>query len=322
MINPDYQVTEIETLFFEYLKKEVGDFDVIESLSQIRGGNEAYLYRFHVKGISGMDKPQVLRLFPSFYGKEKANWEAMIQNLLYERGVPVPRAFLSSQDMDILGGSFLVMDFVEGETIDPGDDPEVLKLAARTQAKLHELDGKPISNAIRALGHSEISHSITGRLNWLLDRAKKYPQLSEIFSWVVDNMPSLPEKLSVVHGDFHAMNLLIDEGEVVAILDWSGFIIGDPMAGLGWTLGITLATVPNNVPKVLINDLIQNYLTEYGTYMPIDNERLNYFVVFRLAMALVEGLDGQEWWTQPYIVQNILNEVESRTGINVKRQTY
>ena len=133
----------------------------------------------------------------------------------------------------------------------------------------------------------------------------------------MENMPPLPEKLSVVHGDFHSMNLLIDEGEVVAILDWSGFIIGDPMAGLGWTLGITLATVTNNVPETLINGLIQNYLIEYGTYIHIDNERLNYFVVFRLAMALVEGLDGQEWWTQPYIIQNILSEVEKRTGISV-----
>jgi aminoglycoside phosphotransferase (APT) family kinase protein len=317
MINPDYQIKDIETRFFKYLKQEEGDFEVIESLSQIKGGNEAYLYRFQVKGIKGMEKTQVLRLFPSFYGHEKASWEAMIQNLLYERGVPVPRAFLASQDMDVLGGSFLVMEFIEGETIDPGDDPEVLKLVARTQAKLHELDGKPISDAILALGHSEHSHSTTGRLNWILERAKKYPQLTEIFSWVVENMPPLPEKLSVVHGDFHARNLLINEGEVAAILDWSGFIIGDPMAGLGWTLGITLATAPNNIPKTIIDDLIQKYLTEYETYIPIDYDKLNYFVVFRLAMALVEGLDGQEWWTQPHIVQNILSEIEERTGIKV-----
>ena len=66
MINPDYTVEQIETRFFMFLKEQIGDFDVIEHLSQIQGGNEAYLYRFQVKGIQGMEKPQVLRLFPEF----------------------------------------------------------------------------------------------------------------------------------------------------------------------------------------------------------------------------------------------------------------
>jgi hypothetical protein len=36
-----------------------------------------------------------------------------------------------------------------------------------------------------------------------------------------------------------------------------------------------------------------------------------------LAMALLEGLDGQEWWTQPKIVNTIRSELKERTGVSV-----
>jgi len=317
MINPDYSVEEIETRFNNFLKKQVGDFKITEHLNQMIGGNEAYLYRFQVKGIMGMENSQVLRLFPSFYGDEKAEWEAMIQNMLNERGLPIPKAHLSSRDMTILGGSFLVMDFVEAEAIDPLKDLDNLKIAARTQAELHQIDGKPISEAILALGHSARSHSIEGRIEWLLRRAEKYPQLEELFQWVVDNKPQLPEKVSVVHGDFHLGNMLLKDGKVVAILDWSGFQVGDPMAGLGWTLALYISNAKHDFPPEVFEKLIQAYVEEYEKISPVNRDTMDYFITFRLAMALLEGLDGQEWWTQPKIVNTIRSEIKERTGITV-----
>jgi hypothetical protein len=43
-----------------FLKTQVGIFQITEHLNQIKGGNEAYLYRFQIKGIEGMENPQVL----------------------------------------------------------------------------------------------------------------------------------------------------------------------------------------------------------------------------------------------------------------------
>lgn len=315
MINPDYTVDEIGKRFFSYLKDYAGEFKITESLDQIKGGNEAYLYRFSVEGIQGLEKPQVLRLFPSFYDAEKAEWEAMIQNLLNKYGVPAPKVYLSSSDTSILGGCFLVMEFVEGKSIDAGEDPSILVLAARTQATLHQIDGKPISKEIIAHGHSAGSHSLDGRLTWLLRRAENYPELTPYFDWLIEKMPEDPEDLSVVHGDFHPMNFLVKDGEVAAILDWSGFIVGDPMAGLGWTTAIFIATSKHTAPKEVFDQLLQMYHSEYSSIQPIDHEKLNYFIVFRLAMALLEGKDGQMFWTQPDIVNNIKGELKERTGI-------
>lgn len=317
MINPDYSVEEIETRFFNYLKDHSGDFEVTERLNQIKGGNEAFLYRFTVKGIPGLENPQVLRLFPSFYNVEKAEWEAMIQNLLNKKGLPVPKSYLSSSDTSILGGSFLIMDYVEGEAIDPGADPSILVLAARTQANLHKIDGNQISEQIFSLGHSANSHNLDGRLTWLLRRAGNYPELTPFFDWLIERMPDDPEQRSVVHGDFHPMNMLVNDGKVVALLDWSGFIVGDPMTGLGWTIALFLATGKHTIPEDMFEQLLEMYFTEYSRHNPIDEEKLNYFIVFRLAMALLEGKDGQVFWTQPEIVANILGELKDRTGIEL-----
>jgi aminoglycoside phosphotransferase (APT) family kinase protein len=220
--------------------------------------------------------------------------------------------------MTILGGSFLMMDYVEGDTITPGQDIDILGLTARTQAKLHQVDGKPISEEILALGHSRHSHSIEGKINWLLRRAEHHPELKEIFKWVVDNKPRLPEKVSIVHGDFHPMNMLVKDGEVVAILDWSGFMVGDPMAGLGWTLALFISNSKHEVPPEMFETLIQGYVREYEKTAPVNNETLEYFITFRLAMALLEGRDGQAHWTQPEIVKTIENELKERTGITVE----
>ena len=227
MINPDHPVDEIETRFFNYLSEKIGDFTVTEHLEAMVGGNEAYLYRFRISGIEDYDSRLVLRLFPSYNHEETANWQAMIHNLLREEGLPVPKVYLTTSDTSILGGSFLVMDYVEGEAIDPGDDPSVLVLTAKTQAMLHLKEGKKISEKILAQGHSAGSHNYDGRINWLVNHAEEYPSIGAAVKWLIENRPDEPETPSVIHGDFHPMNLLVKDGEVNAILDWSGFMVGD-----------------------------------------------------------------------------------------------
>jgi aminoglycoside phosphotransferase (APT) family kinase protein len=112
--------------------------------------------------------------------------------------------------------------------------------------------------------------------------------------------------------------MLVKDGLVTAILDWSGFIVGDPMAGLGWTIAILIASGKHRIRKELFEEAIQMYKAEYEKVGHIDHHKLNYFIVFRLAMALLEGLDGQEYWTKPEIVNTIVNELKEMTGISVK----
>ena len=172
MINPTCGIEEIEKRFFTYLKEEIGDFEIVEHLNQLKGGFEAYLYSFEISGAKCHDGRLVLRLFPSYVRPESATWQAMIHNLLSEEGLPVPRVYLSISDCSILGDPFLVMEFVEGKTIDPIEDLNVLVLTAKTQAMLHMKDGKRISEKIMAHGHSVESHNFDGRIKRLKEKER------------------------------------------------------------------------------------------------------------------------------------------------------
>jgi aminoglycoside phosphotransferase (APT) family kinase protein len=317
MINPTYSIEEIEKRFFTYLKEKIGDFKIVEHLHQLKGGYEAYLYSFEISGAKCYDRKLVLRLFPSYVHPESATWQAMIHNLLSEEGLPVPKVYLSTSDYSILGGPFLVMEYVEGETIDPIEYPSVLVLTAKTQAMLHTKDGKRISEKIMAHGHSAESHNFDGRIKRLKEKRKKYPELDEAIKWLIDNRPPDPKQPKIIHGDFHPMNLLVKDGKVSAILDWSGFMVGDPMYGLGWTKALFIATGKPQLSENTFNQLIQLYTEAYESIHPIDYSKMEYFAVFRLVRALIEGKDGQEVWTQPIIVDNILREIKKMTGIQI-----
>ena len=121
----------------------------------------------------------------------------------------------------------------------------------------------------------------------------------------------------VVHGDFHPLNFMVKDGEVTGILDWSNFMIGDPMMGLGFTISLFTSTSGHMVPKKELEREIERYFSEYSKVRPIDYTDLEYYRAFRLAMAYIEGLDGQEWWQQPEIVKNIAAELKVFTGVTV-----
>jgi aminoglycoside phosphotransferase (APT) family kinase protein len=316
MINPNYSLDEIESRLFKYIEVQLGPFNVEEHLSLIQGGNEAYLYRFRLSGIDGLEKPQVLRLFPSNYDSERSQWEGMIHNLLADEGIMIPKVHLMCSDMSVLNGSFMVMDFVEGEAINPRHDPSILPLATRTQAGIHQVEGARITKSIREKGHNENSHNLKGRIDWLLRRAEAYPQTREITRWLTENMPE-SSMTRVVHGDFHPLNFMVKDGTVTGILDWSNFMIGDPMMGLGFTISLFTSTSGHVVPKEELAQGIEMYFSEYSKVRPVDYSNLDYYRAFRLTMAYIEGLDGQEWWQQPEIVKNIATELKEFTGITV-----
>jgi aminoglycoside phosphotransferase (APT) family kinase protein len=316
MINPNFTVNEISSRFFSYLSGKLGAYQIEDELEQLTGGQEAYLYKFRISGVEDYDGPMVLRLFPSYYHPETAEWQEMLHNLIQAEGVPVPRVYLSVSDTSILGGTFLVMDFVEGDAIDPEDDPNILPLTAKTQALLHQKDGQRISNEILVRGHSLGSHTFDGRMQWIVSRSEKYSGLEDWVNWLVENRPPEPEKNMILHGDFHPMNLLVKDGKVNTILDWSGFMVGDPMYDLGWTKALLIATAKHETPPDVFDQIMGVYMEAYGSISPIDHEKLDYFVVYRLVRALFEGKEGQLYWTREDIVENICSVLSEMTGIS------
>jgi len=321
LINPDLSPEEISKILLEYLSKELGRELSYESpLTQIMGGYEAYLYKFKLKGApEELSRPLILRLFPRYYYPGRAEWDSVIQNVVADSGYPAPRVYFTCTDVSVLGGSFLVMEFIDGEPLTPDMPVDMPVILGKTQAALHNLDPTPMEKALKERGINEDRYRLDGTLKRLRDRIREggHDWLEEGLRWLIENTPVEPRRLSVIHGDFHPMNLMMKDGEITGVLDWPNFQLGDAAMDVGFTLVLATVAGKELLPEYEWERIIKQYLDAYREVRPLDERNIPYYKVLRCIMALREGADGQESWTKPQVVKNLTDEIFEITGIKI-----
>jgi len=296
-----------------------------QPLMQLQGGYETSIYQFQLKGVGGdLSQLLVLRLYPQFYGSQNAIWESTVQNALADEGYPVAKAHLICTDMTILGGAFFIMDYIPGQPLMFAASEIVPDLMGKTHAALHQIDPYPLVERMRLQGEDEYNYSFSSRMDWLKDRAQKLPWIAEAANWITENRPPEPERLSVCHGDFHALNILVKDGRVTGILDWGGFAIADPVFDVANTLVLT--TIPTKYLTASMEGFssvdwdmaAELYLSAYQERRELDPTHLDYYRVRRCLMSLVQGVEGQKVWQHPLIVADLISYIEKITGILIE----
>lgn len=314
-------LNEISETLRGFLSKELGyNVEYTEPLRPMKGGYEAYLYRFRVDARDNrLNKPLVLRLFPSFYGSGRASWDSTIQNVVAESGYPAPKVYFYTSDKSLLGGSFMVMELIEGESLDPLN-PKAPEILGKTQAQLHSIDPRPLIEILRSKGIEDKRYRLAGQLSYLNERVNPggLTWLSSAIQWLKSRAPPEPEDPSIIHGDFHPMNILVKGGEVTGVLDWPNFQVGEPAMDVGFTLLLVKANADVVIGSVQVVSFIEKYLESYRNQRDLDARNLQYYIALRAVRALQEGADGQKVWTQPRIVQNLLSIIDEITKVNVK----
>ena len=322
----DLQIDQISQKLLAYLKDELDNstLDYDSPLTQLQGGFETRIYRFKLNGVQQeLARPLVLRLYPQFYGTGNAVWESTAQSVLVGQGYPVAQAHFVCTDMSILGGAFFIMDFLPGKPMISQAEtvPQVL---GKTHAALHSIDPEPLIQSLRERGIDKNTYRLSRRFDWLKDRADKLLWIRDGADWLIENRPPEPERLVVCHGDFHPLNILVQDGKVTGVLDWPGFLIADPALDIANT--IALATIPFkhlaptlglDVTSVDFGIFAESYLDAYQAEKTLDKSHLDYYQVRRCVNALIQGLEGQTVWQQPPIVRDLIAFIRSITDIQI-----
>ena len=319
-------IDQISEKLITYLRDDLNNstIDYDSPLAQLQGGYETYTYRFKLSGIrEELSKPLVLRLYPQFYGTRNAIWESTIQNVLASEGYPVSKVHVTCTDMSILGGAFFIMEFLPGKLLMNAPLETVPDILGKTHAALHRIDPTAVIKKLSEQGIEEDGYRLTSRLDWLNDRAGKLPWIREGVNWLIENRPPEPEYLAICHGDFHALNILIQDGKVTGVLDWPGFIIADPVLDVANT--IVLTTIPSkhiaasmgSYSSVDWEMIVQLYLDAYRTQSPLDSEHLDYYRVRRCVDALIQGFEGQKVWQHPLIVKDLIEYIHNITDLEI-----
>jgi aminoglycoside phosphotransferase (APT) family kinase protein len=106
--------------------------------------------------------------------------------------------------------------------------------------------------------------------------AKKSEMLKPALKWMKENEPR-DRRDVLCHGDFHPGNILVDDGMVSGVLDWSASRIGEPERDVASTFCNLAIYGPMGVPDFDWKGLAENYIEEYRLLSKLDSEKLNYY---------------------------------------------
>ncbi len=235
--------TEITERLTAFLRGSLSAPVRIESLRRVPGGASRETWSFEAVHSDASREKLILRRDPPGHVIQTSRrTEFRLLELAYAAGVQVPRMRWCVDDQAVLGSSFFIMDFVEGETIGrkllrdaefaPARDvlPEQL---ARALAAIHRIapgDSLPTlspvaSPAAEELGRYEgIYRAIT---------PDPHPALELAFRWLAARVPA-GTRTTLVHGDFRIGNVIVGAEGLRAVIDWELAHAGDPVEDIGW----------------------------------------------------------------------------------------
>jgi aminoglycoside phosphotransferase (APT) family kinase protein len=210
---------------------------------------------------------------------------------LEDTAVPTPRPFFYEPTPNALGAPFLVMEKVTGTCPSPwGREGRAFYQAAAERGVLptsftdalvaiHTVDWR--AAGLDLLGVPEPGTGFARReiAKWraLIERTgvEPDPVLIDLICWLEANVPAT-DQLVLVHGAYRTGNLLIDDDQVSAVLDWETEVIGDPMYDVAYVLSELNREGTDLLSNIVErNDFRRRY--EAGTGIEIDDARCDYY---------------------------------------------
>ena len=172
--------------------------------------------------------------------------EAAVRAVAEAAGVAVPHVHLSREDGGLVGGPFMISDFIEGETVprrvlrmvaERGHGDLVANQLGVSLARLHGIDPATVAVPLRTLdvpGHPGEA-ALAGLAAAVDELPQARPTLTLGLTWLERRLPGPPPRPSIVHSDVRNGNVIVGDDGLRAVLDWEGALAaGDPMQDLAW----------------------------------------------------------------------------------------
>jgi aminoglycoside phosphotransferase (APT) family kinase protein len=230
--------------------REQGLGSELTDVEPLTGGTQNIVVRLRIDG-----RPMVLRR-PPLHPRPTSN-KTMLREMAALRTlagtqVPHPGFIAGTDDLDVLGVVFYLMEEVDG--FNPGDTMD--EAYVRNPDWRHDV-GLSYASSLARLGNVEWEGSPLAELKRpgsFLER--QVPQflgllesyrhegyspeslaVTELADWLEANRPP-DSKPGIMHGDPHLSNVLLrrDKPELAAFVDWEMCTVGDPLLDLGWML--------------------------------------------------------------------------------------
>jgi aminoglycoside phosphotransferase (APT) family kinase protein len=219
---------------------------------------------------------------------------------------PTPLAY--TEDTDILGCSFYVMERIRGIIVRHefpaglAGSPEKISALCRklvqVHHQLHAIDYRRVGleNFGKPAGY--VQRQVAGwSRRYRAARTPDAPDFENIMAWLEEKMPPDFSTPAIIHNDFKLDNVVLDKddpGRIIGVLDWEMATVGDPLMDLGSSLAYwvqkgdppemqAVRFAPSDSPGALTRDELVSHYADLAGW-EIDNYDFYYcFGLFRLA---------------------------------------
>lgn len=245
-------------------------------------------------------------LMPSAHAVDR---EYRVMQALQNSDVPVPKLFAFSDDLNVVGTPFYIMEYLEGRvivdqslpTLPREDRTRVYGDMNRVIAALHRVEyasvgldtfGKPGNYFARQIARWSRQYKEAS--------TEDIPELHALIEWLPANIPA-GEQTSIVHGDYRLDNLVLHptEPRAIGLLDWELATLGHPLADFAYHC------MSWHIPASLWRGIGGLDLEALG--IPQEAQYLKQY-------SDATGLDGAEHWDF-YIAYNLFRMAAILQGI-------
>ena len=233
-----------------FLEERLGPVDTYEVSRHEQGFSNETLF------VTWGDRDLVVRRPPPGDTAETAHdvlREFEVMDALQGTDVPLPPTVAATDDADVIGCPFYVMERVPGDVLRYAEPDRFATTAGRqaiseqmvdTLARIHTVDHEAVG--LGDFGHPE---GFTERqverwgeqFEWAFEETtaeREVPEIGEMGDWLAANCPE-EHAHALVHGDYKLDNVIFGPGtppEIAGVLDWEMSTLGDPLTDLGWLL--------------------------------------------------------------------------------------
>lgn len=200
---------------------------LVHGWHHLAGGLGTAMHRIDVGMPSGAETHFVLRRYLPEVGDDSAVAlrEALTLEALRATPVPAPDMLWADPDGAVFGRPALAMTLLPGHTHLADAAPD-----AWTTALAEALVTLQWTPATLVPHLPRLSDPVALR-DWYLDRPLQPSDLADVDALraALQRAPDVePVAPTLLHGDFHAGNVLRDDGRITGVVDWSRAIVGDP----------------------------------------------------------------------------------------------
>lgn len=282
-----------------YLRDRFNDASIVvtECRQQMGGfGKETYLFATEGKRLAGdfvMRRDHPIELIPGACHRVSLEFEVI--KAVRDEGFPAPDALWADREHCLLpGGDFIIMRRSPGtaggtlQGAGAAPSPALNDQLGTVMGRLHSLPplvrlgalNESIRPELWTASSADVLRMYLREFRSMLLTQAHAPSLATvaIFNWLLANVPETGARPCLIHGDIGFHNMLLEQGEMTALLDWESSQIGHPGQDLAYVYNAGHASL--DWPRVM-----RAYEAAGGT--PLTDQQLLYFRIMMLGRLLV-----------------------------------